>query len=281
MLIKAKAAVKRALGGRTIVQGPKVLEHGPGLVTGLPTPQHALDIFRDEWISRLPKGNSHLSAGQMPLFEDPRVLWAVEQLGGLQGDRVLELGPLEAGHSYIAQQQGAREVIGIEGNARAFMKCLVMKEVLGLDRVHLLLGDFVEYMQHTDERFDTCFANGVLYHMREPARVVHLIARVARRATVWTHYYDEAKVKASASNGRFSGSSPASFQGFDCTQHRYEYGGSSKFATFAGGLHPHAHWMSRDDMLACFRHAGFSRIEIAFEEPDHVHGPCFALAVSR
>lgn len=281
MLTKAKSLVKRALRGRAVGQGPKVLEHGPGLVTGMPSAQNALDVFKDEWISRLPAEFSQWSAGKMPLFEDPRVLWAVERFGGLQGDRVLELGPLEAGHSYIAQKGGAREVVGIEGNARAFMKCLVMKEVVGLDRVHFRLGDFVEYMQATEERFDTCFANGVLYHMREPARVIHLIARVAKRATIWTHYYDAARIETSASRERFSGSSPASYEGFAYTQHRYEYGGSSKLATFAGGLHPHAHWMSRDDMLACFRHAGFASIEVAFEESDHVHGPCFALAVSR
>ncbi len=281
MLRTAKSMVRRALRGSPVTQGPRVLEHGPGLVTSAPTPQNALDVFKDEWISRLPPAYAHLSAGQMPLFEDPRVSWAIEQLGGVNGDRILELGPLEAGHSYMAQQHGAREVIGIEGNARAFMKCLVMKEVVGLDRVHYLLGDFVEYMRTTGERFDTCFANGVLYHMREPALVVHLIARVARRATIWTHYYDDARVKASASAGRFSGVSQTSHAGFTCTQHRYEYGATSAFATFAGGLHPHAHWMSRDDMLACVRHAGFTKIEIAFEEPDHVHGPCFALAVSR
>lgn len=273
--------VKRALRGTPVAQGPRVLEHGPGLVTGAPSAQNALDVFKGEWISRLPAQFSHLTAGQMPLFEDPRVLWAIEQLGGVRGDRVLELGPLEAGHSYIAQQHGACEVVGIEGNARAFMKCLVMKEVTGLDRVRYLLGDFVEYMRTTDERFDTCFANGVLYHMREPALVVHLVARVARRATIWTHYYDEGRVKASASADRFRGGSPASHDGFSYTQHRYEYGTSSALATFAGGLHPHAHWMSRDDMLACVRHAGFSRVEIAFEEPDHIHGPCFALALSR
>lgn len=270
-----------ALGHEPAPAERPAFEHGPALVGGMPSAQQAVDLFKGEWISGFPAAGPPLLAGAMPLFDDPRVLWALERLGGVSGQRVLELGPLEGGHSYIAQQQGAREVIAIEGNARAFMKCLIAKEVLGLDRVHYLLGDFITYMRDSGEQFDTCFANGVLYHMTEPAMVVHLMARVARRAVIWTHYYDAQRVPGSGSAQRFAGASSAEFEGFRYTQHRFEYGHLLQQATFAGGLVPHAHWMTRDDLLACLRHAGFTSIEIGSEEPDHPVGPCFTLAVSR
>ena len=105
-------------------------------VKSAPSAQNALDIFKGEWASVLPPPYNHLQAGGIPLFQDQRAAWALEQLGGCQGQRVLELGPLEGAHSYILQQHGAASVTAIEANTRAYLKCLIVKELLGLDRVH-------------------------------------------------------------------------------------------------------------------------------------------------
>ena len=157
----------------------------------------------------------------MPLFEDPRVAWGLEALGGVSGQRALELGPMEGGHSYMLQRGGAREVVSIEGNQRCYLKCLVVKEVAGLDRVRYELGDFVEFMRATPERFDLCLASGVLYHMADPLEVVHLVSRVADRAFFWTHYHDD-RVMQTASAPHFSGAHELRHGGFACTGHRYE-----------------------------------------------------------
>lgn len=45
--------------------------------------------------------NASLAAGVVPLFEDGRVAWAIEQFNGVQGKHILEFGPLEAGHTYM------------------------------------------------------------------------------------------------------------------------------------------------------------------------------------
>ena len=101
--------------------------------------------------------------GASPLFEDPRITWAMDTLGIPEGQRILELGPLEAGHSYMLQRAGARDIISIEANTRAFMKCLCVKELLDLHRVHFLLGDFVSYLKQDTSRYDAVMASGVLY----------------------------------------------------------------------------------------------------------------------
>ena len=62
------------------------------------------------------------------------------------GFACLELGPLEAGHSYILDRAGALEVLAIEANRRAFLKCLVVKEMIGLPSVRFVLGDFNEFL---------------------------------------------------------------------------------------------------------------------------------------
>ena len=72
-------------------------------------------------------------AGQVPLFNDDRISWFAEQINSnFEEFSVLELGPLEGGHSYMFEQLGAKEITAIEANSRAFLKCLIIEELLNL-----------------------------------------------------------------------------------------------------------------------------------------------------
>ena len=51
----------------------------------------------------------------------------------------LELGPLEAGHSYMLQNVGINSFNFHRGNSNSFLKCLVAKEILNLNRVNFYL----------------------------------------------------------------------------------------------------------------------------------------------
>src|SRR5579864_1325160 len=95
-----------------------------------PSHQNALDIFRGQWSSRLPRPYENLTAGAITLFEDGRVPWAIEKLGGVRDKSILELGPLEGGHSYMLEKAGAKSVLALEANTNAFLRCLVTKEIL-------------------------------------------------------------------------------------------------------------------------------------------------------
>lgn len=98
-----------------------------GYVASGQDPQLLLDLFRGEWASRLPAPHAELSAGSALLFEDERITWALTVLGPVQGQRVLELGPLECGHTWMLDRAGASEVVALEGNRRAYLKCLVVR----------------------------------------------------------------------------------------------------------------------------------------------------------
>jgi hypothetical protein len=70
-----------------------------------PTPQTAVDIFSGRWASDLSKVCPVVGTGQADVFVgDSRPKLAAESLGNkdgrLDGMRILELGPLEAAHSY-------------------------------------------------------------------------------------------------------------------------------------------------------------------------------------
>ena len=73
-------------------------------------------------------------------------------------------------------------------NPRAYLKCLIVKEILGLQRSRFLLGDFVSYLKESKESFDI---SGVLYHTRNPAELIHLCSKKTDKVIIWTHYYDK------------------------------------------------------------------------------------------
>lgn len=251
-------------------------------VKSTPSYQNALDIFEGEWASKLPGALSYMNAGQIPLFEDTRISWASKQLGGFRDKKILELGPLEGGHTYMLEHSGACSITAIEANTRAYLKCLIVKEILELTHTKFLLGDVVEYLKLQTSGFDVCIASGILYHMKNPAELIELISRVSNQVFIWTHYYDEEILKEKPnSTHRFSSATSAEYKGFSHRLFRQEYGEALGFAGFCGGSLPFSHWMNRADILACLKFFGFKQIEIGFEDPHHPNGPCFCIAASR
>jgi hypothetical protein len=247
-----------------------------------PSAQNAIDIFAGEWSSKLPDAFD-VRAGGFPLFEDPRLRWALGAIGGIDGKDVLELGPLEGGHTYMLAQAGARRITAIEGNARAFLKCLVVKEVTKLRNAEFFCGDFVEFLNAPHPRYDVVLACGVLYHMREPIRFLQTLAETAPRVVLFTHYYDEARIRGNPRvTGLFTDTAAMSAGGFACTVHRQNYPEDAMASRgFSGGSALHSYWMRRPDIVAALNHFGYARVEVSHEEPEHPNGPGVALIATR
>lgn len=252
-----------------------------GFISSAPSPQTAIDAVPDRWASRFPPPLDGLSSGDAALFEDPRITWALERLGGAEGKTVLDLGPLEGAYSYMAQQAGARRVVGVEANTLAFLKCLVTKELLELNRCSFLCGDVLEYMRGSEERFDLCIASGILYHMVEPVRLLHLISKTANQLIMWTHVYSE---QALENRGVASRLSPAEEQAYEGLQHRvlrYSYGRDNRFQGFWGGTSAYSNWLPREDLMRALDYFGWTNVQVAFDEPYHPNGPALALVAER
>jgi SAM-dependent methyltransferase len=252
--------------------------------TSAPSAQNALDILAGSWVSKLPPPLADLQAGHVPLFDDPRPPWAAEQLGSFEGRTVLELGSFEGGHTYQIERLGAAAILGIEANTSAYLRSLIVKELLEIRRARFVCGDFVAFLRENHRMFDVCFASGVLYHMRNPAELIALIARATDRVLLWTHYYDHAILSRRPDFvSRFPGAEPQAteYQGFTHRLYRQQYQSELDLATFCGGSAPYRFWMTRDDILACLRYFGFDDLRVGLESPDHGGGPSFAVAAIR
>jgi SAM-dependent methyltransferase len=161
-----------------------------------PSDQNALDLFAGEWSSQPPASRPELKAGVTPLFDDPRISWAHHKLiemgleGGVTNRDVLELGPLEGGHTYLLDRLGAKSVTAVEANARAYLKCLIAKETFGMPHARFLLGDCLAYLKTGDTVFDVGIACGILYHLTNPVELLELLGRRSRALFLWTVFYD-------------------------------------------------------------------------------------------
>jgi hypothetical protein len=239
--------------------------------TRAPAPENLVSIFGGEWVSRLP---GHPS-GDVPLFDDERIRWALARSGDLTGRRVLELGPLEGGHSYMLQQAGAGQVRSIEANHLSYLKCLVVQQLYGLDKVSFEYGNFVPWLDGTDETYDLAIAAGVLYHTVDPVGVLEDLCRVSPQLFIWTHYADEEAMP--ETDPRYEagivGVEEADYRGtrYRLFRRRYQ-NNTGTDRTFCGGVHANPAWIERSTIVEVLELNGFA-VEVGEETPNHPNGP--------
>ncbi len=252
-------------------------------VTTQPSHQNILDLFEGEWSSRLPDELGLVTKpGTAGLFADGRVSWAEEVLGGFSNRNILELGPLEGGHSYMLQRGNASRVVSIESNTRAFLKCLCVKEIFKLDKVEFRLGDFMSYLEDEDSKYDMVFASGVLYHMVDPIKLLHMISKVSDRLFLWTHYYDEEAISSNPElSHKFESASSYEYEGVSYSYYKQSYKEALDWAGFCGGPESVSKWLTRDGILDALKQFGFVDIQISFEEVDHPNGPAFGVCAKK
>jgi hypothetical protein len=250
-----------------------------------PSNQTMVDIFKGEWFSSFPE-RYQVEAGAIDHFDfstDPRVQWANQVMNGaIKNARVLELGPYEAYNTWQLEQLGAKEVIAVENNKISYLKCLVVKEITGLN-ARFLHGDFIPYLEHcakAGEPFDIVWASGVLYHQIEPLRLLDLVSKVTSKVFIHTHYYDE---KIIADNPDLNvyfypeKNLVKESNGLEVQLHYKSYRGSNKGAMFSGGAHDYCYWLEKEDIFAFLEQLRFTKITIEVDSPGHINGPgiCF------
>ena len=246
--------------------------------------QATVDIFKGVWSSELPSALG-VNSGSAKLFEDPRIQWMLDQLGDIAGWRVLELGPLEGGHSAMLQAAGAGHVIALDACAMSYLKCLVVKDLCKLSRVAFQYGDFMTYLEQSGPGVDLVVASGVLYHQRDPVACITRMAARSDRLFIWTHYYTDDLHTEHLRSDMFTPvraeTNPSLPAGFSGELFRLDYEAYLPGVKYRGGVDEHTHWMRREDILACLRHCGLTDIRIAFDQREHPFAANFALLAQR
>jgi hypothetical protein len=240
-----------------------------GYEMGLPSHQNAVSLIPG-WSCHFP-ARLGLQAGRIPAFDDPRIAWAISRFGDLRGRSVLELGPLEGAHTSMLANAGA-QVDAIESNQLAYFKCLITKEILGFPNARFYLGDFVQGLEQSDKNYDMIVASGVLYHMRDPLRLLQAMAKRTNVIYLWTVIVNNNDLR------------PSGLQLFNGVNVRlYARGYGPQDAKFCGGPTDYPCWMHRDDILAVLGALGFSNLTIAHDVESNPGNflPTFSVFASR
>ena len=175
-------------------------------------------------------------------------------------------------------EQAGAQVTAIEANQRAFLKCLIVKNAFQL-KSEFLYGDFRPYLANSQSKqFDFALAIGVLYHMTEPVKLLHDIARSTDAFGLWTHYYDVERFKTDV---RFSPQPVMqTVNGKAVEVYEQHYLSSLTSSRFIGGSEPTSFWLTRAALLGYIEELGF-QVEVGDDNPDHPHGPCILLFARR
>ena len=233
---------------------------------------NGFDFF--DWVCNVPIDT--LRTGSHRVFEniDDRPSSLVKKFLSIDGWEILELGPLEGGHTYQLEKLGA-ELTAVEAHPENFLKCLMVKNALEMN-ARFLLGDFSEYLKKTSKSYDLIFASGVFYHMEDPVDLLWQISKRTDRIFEWTHYI-------SRDQSNYAESSERNFLKeieFSCNYYHYEYDQSREDRSFAG-VGEFSSRLTKEDFLRALIAVGFSNYEIVKDEFDHPGGPAFSFIAEK
>ena len=246
-----------------------------------PSDQNAIDLLPG-WNCAFPP-QMGLVAGPLGLFDDQRIAWALDTFGTIEDKAVLEVGPLEAMHTFMLNARKPARIDAVEANRLSFMRCLITAQILGIDRARFWLGDISKWLQDHEDRYDLIMASGVLYHMMNPPEFLRLLAQRTDAIFLWTHFFlDAAMPPEDPRRIPFSGKQEIqTVAGVDARCYERSYKNAAKNSVFCGGLADRHYWMHRDDIVALLRALGFDRIDISGEDLTHPGGPCFCVLARR
>jgi phospholipid N-methyltransferase len=223
--------------------------------------ENSFAIFSN-WVTAFHSGDRTYGAATPSVSDQDVRIARLNEVGSVSGARIVEIGPLEAGHTKQMLDLGASSVVAIESNPEAFLKCLLVKETLGLEGARFVFGDCNQVLSKylaNETRFDVCSAVGVLYHMLDPVQTIDLLTRIAPVVYVWTHVASDAKPTGEWTVVR------------DPAGHEYR-GRFNHYGRLAhlGGIERSAVWLTKESLHDAFQRRGHEIHWI--EDSEHPHG---------
>lgn len=183
-------------------------------------------------------------------------------------------------------EKAGGNILGIEGNVDAFLRCLIVKNIFNL-KANFQLGDFMQTFG-SKKKYDLVVASGVLYHMENPALLLERMAAVTDRIFLWTHYWEPNFELWSSEIRNQIGTRWRPEETFQVdlgdlpmrVVPQY-YGNSLGWAGFCGGPETKSNWVHKEDLLKALTKLGFNEVQTSFESPDHRNGPSLCILARR
>jgi hypothetical protein len=193
--------------------------------------------------------------GERDAVRDKRIT-ELNKIYKLEGKRILELGPLEGGHTLAMSRLGAREIVSVEGRPENFIKCSLVKSLYGVNNANFVFGDLRSVDLASLGRFDICVCLGVLYHLPNPFRALEAIRSVSDRVYIWTHCASDTYPEGSTVTAELESMC-------DDTKRVYEgkyYGEVLKKPQ--AGLQARSFWFTREALSTAVRDSGFDNLRL-------------------
>jgi hypothetical protein len=159
-----------------------------------PSPQVAFNVFPGQWVYQIPVPGTE--TGQRETFY--RLPKSVQLLRHHFPEHaalsVMEMGPHEGENTFHLHHLPVARIHAVEGRTINYLKCLLVKNELRLDRAYFALGDAVALLRG-DMHFDLTFCCGILYHLPDPLTALRLIAEKSDRLVMTTAVFDENEMR--------------------------------------------------------------------------------------
>lgn len=221
--------------------------------------QNKFNVY-GSWITKFTI-NGHSYGGKYDALHDGRIEQFLQSFP--QAKTVLELGSLEGGHSIaIAMRPGVGAVTAIEGRPENIEKARFVQKLYGAPNINFIHANLETFDLASLGMFDVVFCVGLLYHLPEPWTLLSQISKVSGNLFLWTHYATSSKADLMRN------------------QYRGKIYGEKGLEDPLSGLSIDSFWPMREDLKRMLEWAGFRKIRIIEDNPDHQNGPCITLGAS-
>lgn len=176
------------------------------------------------------------------------------------GYSIWELGPSDGYNTAGLEFHGAKNVVAIEGNVGAFLRCLLLKNYFNL-RSKFLLGDFLKYIDAETSGPELIYASGVLYHLTDPVAFLKRCSELSPDLFLWTFVYDhELMLEHGYEKNMFAFDQAETINvgGRAIRYHKRYYDPAMiEGEKFAGGFQSFANWLTLDDLMFVLEYFGY------------------------
>jgi tRNA (mo5U34)-methyltransferase len=199
------------------------------------------------------------------VIPDPRIVLLNEHFD-LSDKHVLEVGCFEGIHT-IGLAQYARQVTAIDARIENVVKTIVRCSFFGLAPRVFQCDVEQEPLPIEWLSSDVLHHVGVLYHLKDPVTHLARLGQYVRLGLMLdTHHCRDEEANRTYEVGRRS--------------YRYKEYTEHGLADPFSGMHEHAKWLTRDDIVSLLRQAGFEQVEM-IETREERNGPRLSLIAKR